>query len=229
MHIGIRFQITNIDPSDLKPSMPPTSPVRVCRTRSGYHPTQGAYFPLPDAGSHQPVHSSPTNHPICPPSPATTTPAPVRSQVHGRCIARPNCPYLTPPRPTDAESSHFPVSRDSAQTTLGSRWDRSVYAYASYCVPPPPLCTVHQEPAKEFWVNKHGPNEGKTFYLCAWPGPGYDKGRHERLREEVDHHWQYKCNFFMWASDAMRCELLLPLLPLTWWVQRVKGRIVVGF
>jgi len=135
MHIGIRFQITNIDPSDLKPSMPPTSPVRVCRTRSGYHPTQGAYFPLPDAGSHQPVHSSPTNHPICPPSPATTTPAPVRSQVHGRCIARPNCPYLNPPRPTDAESSHFPVSRDSAQTTLASRWDRSVYAYASYCVP----------------------------------------------------------------------------------------------
>lgn len=69
--------------------------------------------------------------------------------------------------------------------------------------PPPPLCTVHREPAKEFRVNKPGPNKGKTFYLCARPvGPGYDKGRNERLREEVDH--QYKCNFFMWASDAKR-------------------------
>jgi AP endonuclease 2 len=69
--------------------------------------------------------------------------------------------------------------------------------------PPPPLCTVHQEPTKEFRVNKPGPNKGKTFYLCARPvGPGYDKGRNERLREEVDH--QYKCNFFMWASDAKR-------------------------
>ena len=69
--------------------------------------------------------------------------------------------------------------------------------------PPPPLCTVHREPAKEFRVNKPGPNKGKAFYLCARPvGPGYDKGRNERLREEVDH--QYKCNFFMWTSDAMR-------------------------
>jgi AP endonuclease 2 len=69
--------------------------------------------------------------------------------------------------------------------------------------PPPPLCTVHQEPTKEFRVNKPGPNKGKAFYLCARPvGPGYDKGRNERLREEVDH--RYKCNFFMWASDAKR-------------------------
>jgi len=68
---------------------------------------------------------------------------------------------------------------------------------------PPPLCTVHREPAKEFRVNKPGPNKGKTFYLCARPvGPGYDKGRNERLREEVDH--KYKCNFFMWVSDAKR-------------------------
>ena len=32
--------------------------------------------------------------------------------------------------------------------------------------------------------------------------PGPNKGRHERLRKEVDH--QYKCNFFMWTSDAKR-------------------------
>jgi AP endonuclease-2 len=68
---------------------------------------------------------------------------------------------------------------------------------------PPPLCTVHGEPAKSFRVNKPGPNKGRTFYLCARPvGPGYDKGRSERLREEVNH--QYKCDFFKWASDVKR-------------------------
>jgi AP endonuclease-2 len=68
---------------------------------------------------------------------------------------------------------------------------------------PPPLCSVHREPAKEFRVNKPGPNKGKTFFLCSRPvGPGYDKGRSERLREEVDH--RYKCNFFMWSKDAKR-------------------------
>ena len=33
-------------------------------------------------------------------------------------------------------------------------------------------------------------------------GPGYDKGRGERLREEVDH--RYKCDYFKWASDVKR-------------------------
>ncbi|TFY80734.1 hypothetical protein EWM64_g3273, partial [Hericium alpestre] len=59
------------------------------------------------------------------------------------------------------------------------------------------------EPAKEFRVNKPGPNKGKTFFLCSRPvGPGYDKGRSERLREEVDH--QYRCNFFKWASELKK-------------------------
>ncbi|KAF9480360.1 DNase I-like protein [Pholiota conissans] len=66
-----------------------------------------------------------------------------------------------------------------------------------------PLCTVHQEPAKEFTVNKPGPNKGKKFFTCSRPvGPGYDKGRAERLREHVDP--QYKCDFFMWSSDARK-------------------------
>jgi AP endonuclease-2 len=50
-------------------------------------------------------------------------------------------------------------------------------------------------------MNEPGPDKGKTFYLCVRPvGPGYDKGRHERPREQVD--YQYKCSSFMWASDA---------------------------
>ncbi|KAJ8085338.1 Class II abasic (AP) endonuclease [Marasmius tenuissimus] len=67
----------------------------------------------------------------------------------------------------------------------------------------PPCCTVHNEVAKEFTVNKPGVNKGKRFFVCSRPvGPGYDKGRAERLREDVDP--QYKCNFFKWSSDVRR-------------------------
>ena len=62
---------------------------------------------------------------------------------------------------------------------------------------------MHDEPARLYTVNKQGPNKGKTFYLCARPvGPGWDKGRQERLREEVDP--RYRCNFFRWASEVRR-------------------------
>ncbi|KDR70942.1 hypothetical protein GALMADRAFT_75643 [Galerina marginata CBS 339.88] len=66
-----------------------------------------------------------------------------------------------------------------------------------------PLCTVHCEPAREFTVNKPGPNKGKRFFLCSRPvGPGYDRGRTVRLREQVDPQW--KCDFFKWSSDARK-------------------------
>ncbi|KAF8627308.1 hypothetical protein AX15_004439 [Amanita polypyramis BW_CC] len=68
---------------------------------------------------------------------------------------------------------------------------------------PIPRCTVHNEFAKEFTVNKLGPNKGKRFFICSRPvGPGYDKGRAERPREEVDP--QYRCSFFKWSSDVRR-------------------------
>ena len=31
----------------------------------------------------------------------------------------------------------------------------------------PPKCVVHREPAKEFTVNKQGPNKGKRFFICS--------------------------------------------------------------
>lgn len=31
----------------------------------------------------------------------------------------------------------------------------------------PPKCTIHGEPAKEYTVNKPGPNKGKTFFICS--------------------------------------------------------------
>ncbi|KII87135.1 hypothetical protein PLICRDRAFT_176924 [Plicaturopsis crispa FD-325 SS-3] len=67
----------------------------------------------------------------------------------------------------------------------------------------PPRCTGHNEPTKELTVNKPGPNKGKNFFICSRPvGPGYDKGRAERLREEVDP--QYRCDFFRWSSEVKR-------------------------
>ncbi|KAJ4479755.1 hypothetical protein C8J55DRAFT_560904 [Lentinula edodes] len=64
----------------------------------------------------------------------------------------------------------------------------------------PPKCLVHNEVAKEFQVNKPGVNKGRLFWVCSRPvGPGYDKGRSERPREEVDSKW--KGNYSVWSSD----------------------------
>ncbi|KAJ7173277.1 Endonuclease/exonuclease/phosphatase [Mycena filopes] len=65
----------------------------------------------------------------------------------------------------------------------------------------PPKCLVHGEVTKELTVNKPGPNKGKNFFICARAvGPGYDRGKAERLREEVDPTW--RCDFFKWASEV---------------------------
>ncbi|OCH96401.1 DNase I-like protein [Obba rivulosa] len=91
-----------------------------------------------------------------------------------------------------------------AQSEPAAAASQSKAAWSSLFAPPdPPRCAVHGEPAKLFTVNKPGPNKGKTFYVCARPvGPGYDRGRAERPRDEVDH--QYRCNYFKWASDVKR-------------------------
>ncbi|KAH9921725.1 DNase I-like protein [Epithele typhae] len=98
-----------------------------------------------------------------------------------------------------ADSS--PSSQSSSQTP-GAGADKDAWS-ALFAKVPPPLCTVHHEPARLWTVNKQGPNKGKRFYLCARPvGPGFDKGRGERLREEVDP--QYRCSYFKWASEVRR-------------------------
>ncbi|KAH9004538.1 Endonuclease/exonuclease/phosphatase [Lactarius hatsudake] len=97
------------------------------------------------------------------------------------------------PLPTIITSEIRPPSQGSKEDESSTK--RAASWSALFTPVPPPLCTVHGEPAKEHRVNKPGPNKGRTFYLCARPG-------RERLREEVDH--QYKCNFFKWASDVKR-------------------------
>ncbi|EJU03597.1 DNase I-like protein [Dacryopinax primogenitus] len=69
--------------------------------------------------------------------------------------------------------------------------------------PSAPKCSGHGLPAKEFVVNKPGPTKGRHFYLCSLPvGTGYDAGHSKRLREEVNP--EFRCNFFMWASDVKK-------------------------
>ncbi|KAJ7113904.1 Endonuclease/exonuclease/phosphatase [Mycena epipterygia] len=91
-----------------------------------------------------------------------------------------------------------PRASGSSSGTSGE----SKKAWSSLLAPiQPPKCVVHGEPTKELTVNKPGPNKGKNFFICARPvGPGYDKGKAERLREEVDPTW--RCDFFKWSSEV---------------------------
>ncbi|KAJ8502758.1 hypothetical protein ONZ45_g11466 [Pleurotus djamor] len=77
-------------------------------------------------------------------------------------------------------------------------------AWNSIMIPiQPPKCKVHAEPTTEYTVNKLGPNKGKKFFICSRPvGPGYDKGRGERAREDVDPQW--RCNYFKWSSEVRK-------------------------
>ncbi|KAI4521423.1 DNase I-like protein [Schizophyllum commune Loenen D] len=100
-------------------------------------------------------------------------------------------------RSSQRTSPASPGKSASSPVNSASSWQDLLTA------PPPPRCYVHGEPAREFTVNKKGENKGRAFYVCSRPvGPGYDKGRAERRREDVDP--QYKCDFFKWKSDVRK-------------------------
>ncbi|TFY71284.1 hypothetical protein EVG20_g1729 [Dentipellis fragilis] len=107
----------------------------------------------------------------------------------------------------ELSASQTPSELESISSSQGKDASQSKDAWSTlFARVPPPNCIVHGEPTKEYRVNKPGPNKGKVFYTCSRPvGPGYDKGRSERLRDEIDH--QYKCNYFKWASDVKRESL----------------------
>ncbi|KAI6124905.1 Endonuclease/exonuclease/phosphatase [Pisolithus croceorrhizus] len=109
------------------------------------------------------------------------------------------------PGPSQTADSHITLLPESAMEPSQYRSSSGSKAAWSKLMAPvePPKCNVHGEPAKLYTVNKPGPNKGKTFFLCSRPvGPGYDKGKGERPRDEVDH--RYRCNFFKWASEVRR-------------------------
>ena len=135
---------------------------------------------------------------------------------------------LDSPLDFSSQTTQTSLSNRSASSSQ-SKSSKSTAASWSTIMAPlvAPLCTVHREPAKELTVNKTGPNKGKKFYVCSRfvaclvsllrdfamltqrsflgcrpVGPGYDRGKAERLREEVNP--QYKCNFFKWANDVRK-------------------------
>ncbi len=104
----------------------------------------------------------------------------------------------------DADRSPAPASSPSSSQAQPPSSSQNKAAWSNLFAPvPPPKCTVHNEPTRLYTVNKQGPNKGKTFYICSRPvGPGYDKGKGERLRDEVDH--RFRCNYFKWASEVRK-------------------------
>ena len=76
--------------------------------------------------------------------------------------------------PTITSKIRLPADKDNGSTTSSQSRDKknengktgsaaSSWSAVFMPKPPPPLCLVHQEPAKEFRVNKPGPNKGKKF------------------------------------------------------------------
>ncbi|KAI8814370.1 Endonuclease/exonuclease/phosphatase [Cladochytrium replicatum] len=74
--------------------------------------------------------------------------------------------------------------------------------------PPPPMC-YHNEPAKEYTVNKTGQNKGRRFYLCArMVGPS-DPGGVEPPEPGANTRWkkkevgQFRCDYFKWKNGGV--------------------------
>ncbi len=67
--------------------------------------------------------------------------------------------------------------------------------------PAAPLCSLHQEPATSWTVNKSGPNHGRKFWLCSRKiGPGHEGSGVPR--DQVNP--EYRCDFFLWESDRQK-------------------------
>ncbi|KAJ6472050.1 Endonuclease/exonuclease/phosphatase [Mycena sanguinolenta] len=94
------------------------------------------------------------------------------------------------------------LSQEASPPRASQSNDESKKTWSTLLAPiQPPLCQVHGEPTKELTVNKPGPNKGKKFFICSRPvGPGYDRGKAERPRDEVDPAW--RCDYFKWSSDV---------------------------
>jgi AP endonuclease-2 len=66
------------------------------------------------------------------------------------------------------EASGLPASQNTLASSRAVDPAETKAAWSSmFAKVEPPRCTVHDEPAKEFTVNKTGPNKGKTFFVCA--------------------------------------------------------------
>jgi AP endonuclease-2 len=75
--------------------------------------------------------------------------------------------YLTPSS-QEQEPPEFSFSQTSNGNGNGNGSNTSKEVWSALLAPiATPKCNVHGEPAKEFTVNKQGPNKGKRFFICA--------------------------------------------------------------
>jgi AP endonuclease-2 len=66
------------------------------------------------------------------------------------------------------EASGLPASQNTLASSRAVDPAETKAAWSNmFAKVEPPRCTVHDEPAKEFTVNKTGPNKGKTFFVCS--------------------------------------------------------------
>ncbi|KDN40166.1 DNase I-like protein [Tilletiaria anomala UBC 951] len=93
----------------------------------------------------------------------------------------------------------IPISPDKED---GVSTYKSAMAWGQIFTPPPaPLCSMHQEAARAWTVNKPGPNHGRKFWLCNRPvGPGHEGSGISRDRVNP----QLRCDYFSWDSDVKR-------------------------
>ncbi|KAJ3013580.1 Class II abasic (AP) endonuclease [Thoreauomyces humboldtii] len=113
-----------------------------------------------------------------------------------------------PPSFSQCSITSVPSSPTSTGSSAASAWRTLLTA------PPPPHCH-HDEPAKQYRVNKTGPNQKRLFWLCARPvGPERDTHVNGEKRDEVgstgpgrrrDHVvGDTRCDYFQWFSAPKR-------------------------
>lgn len=67
-----------------------------------------------------------------------------------------------------AEEAELPPSQSTLSSAKAVDPEESKAAWSSlFAKTEPPRCTLHNEPARVFTVNKAGPNKGRAFFVCA--------------------------------------------------------------
>ncbi|EKM50195.1 uncharacterized protein PHACADRAFT_153651 [Phanerochaete carnosa HHB-10118-sp] len=102
----------------------------------------------------------------------TSSPRPAETPAKKRSLPQANSPTVTKKLKKDPGQqklgSFFSKPAATKDGSVGKRQAESRAAWADVFAPvKPPSCTVHDEPARRYTVNKPGPNKGRLFYLCS--------------------------------------------------------------
>lgn len=136
-------------------------PKKIQRTGSSNTVKQAklsSFFSKPSTGSG---HTTTTAEPDI-----TLLENPPSSQDHD--ASQVESDYLFALSLSQSSSSEPSASQSQSHSQSSTSSTSSKTAWSQLLAPlPPPKCTIHQEPAKVFTVNKTGPNKGRNFYLCS--------------------------------------------------------------